>query len=265
MTTGKTGDSRRFEINESDVKVSIMSYEQKTAYVEIVIALQSYLINSADLVKAQYSVDGGVNWVDMSEYSGSCGKTNLGCNAVGKQHSFYWDAVADIGIEQEFANVKVRFSASDGSYECDAAVSETQTVDFRPSGASISNPVNGIFQYDTTPDVIFRTPAARRACYFHFILEIDDDPAFGSPTTINSKDDQTGWNYDDSGWTAYPAAGLNSADYPENRVRHTVQSALTQQTYYMRLTNIVQHVNRNCGETGAYCGDGSICGTPTSI
>jgi len=265
MTVGKTGKSLDFEINESDVKVSIVSFEQKAAYVEIVVALQSYLINSADLVKAQYSIDGGVNWVDMSEYSGSCGKTALGCNNVGKQHSFYWDAVADIGIETEFTNVKVRFSAIDNSgNECDAAVSEIQTVDHRPPGPSVMNPSAGIFQYDATPDIIFLPPPVRRACYFHFIIEIDEDPLFGSPTTINSKESQIGWYYDDSGWNAYPIVGLNSDTYPENKVKHIVQSELTLQEYHVRLTNIVQHINRMCGETGAYCGDGSICGTPTS-
>lgn len=267
MTIGKTGNSRNFEINESDVKTSFVSFTQRTAYVEIIFALQSYLIDSADLVKYQYSIDGGGDWVDMSEYSGSCGTTGLGCNRAGKQHSFYWDAVKDIGIEAEFTNVKVRFSATDGSYECDAAVSDIQTVDFRPAAPSVMNPAGGLFLQDTTPDIIFKTPAARRECYMHFKIEIDEDPEFGSATEIDSSASQTGWYYWDSGlvaWEYYPAAGLNSAYYPENLVKHTLQSALALDNYYVRTTNIIQHVNRMCGETGAYCGDGTLCGTPAS-
>jgi len=264
MTTGKTGDSRSFEINESDVKTSIVSFTQQTAYVEIVFALQSYLIGSVDLVKYQYSIDGGANWVDMSEYSGSSGTTGLTCNRAGKQHSFYWDAVKDIGVEAEFTNVKVRFSATDGSQECDAAVSDTQTVDFRPAAPSAMNPAGGLFLKDTTPDIIFKTPEMRRECYLHFKIEIDDDPEFGSATEIDSSVSQTGWYYDVPPYASYPASGLNSADYPENRVKHTLQAALSLDNYYIRITNIIQHVNRMCGETGAYCGDGTLCGTPLS-
>jgi hypothetical protein len=85
-----------------------------------------------------------------------------------------------------------------------------------------------------SPTLAFTMPTAVGP--MHFELQVDDDPAFGSPVVdALSGADQTGWEYwTGSAWAAVPATGVPSS-FAGNEARYTIQTPLAAGTWSRRV------------------------------
>ena len=82
-----------------------------------------------------------------------------------------------------------------------------------------------------TPTLVFRMPEA--SGNMHFQIELDTDSGFSDPTVVQSPG--PGWQYwDGGGWQAVPDGGVPNT-YSGNEARYTVQSPLSQATWYRRV------------------------------
>jgi len=83
----------------------------------------------------------------------------------------------------------------------------------------------------STPTLVFLMPPA--AGNMHFQIELDTDNGFPDPTVVQSPG--TGWEYwDGDSWEPIPDSGVLGT-FGGNEARYTVQSPLTQTTWYRRV------------------------------
>jgi hypothetical protein len=88
----------------------------------------------------------------------------------------------------------------------------------------------------TTPVLVFTSPSSASAQHFHMQLDTANTFNTGALRELRTNVDQTGWEYYSTGlsWTAFPSSGLAAAQSGRD-VRHTVQSALSTNTWYRRV------------------------------
>lgn len=97
------------------------------------------------------------------------------------------------------------------------------------------SPANGSTM-SATPTLVFTIPTGPAGNY-HFHIQLDTANTFdtGNLRNVKTNISTTGWEYfNGSTWTAFPSGGVAST-YSGNEARYTVQSGLSNATWYRRV------------------------------
>lgn len=151
--------------------------------------------------------------------------------------SFDADALVLAVSTGAFTGDATFFSVIGGTFTIDALI---------PGGAEGSATIDAVIGYvgravwvspantigmNATPTLVFLMPEA--SGNMHFQIELDTDSGFSAPTVVQSPG--AGWEYwDGGGWQPIPSGGVPNT-YSGNEARYTVQSPLSQATWYRRV------------------------------
>jgi len=156
--------------------------------------------------------------------------------------TFSADAVISAAATSSFSADAVQFATIAGSFTADAVIPGGGTVSGDFSADAVINSVSRCIwttpgdtvNISTTETLAFLMPEAA-AGDMHFQIEIDTADDYPSPTVWTSHSDLTGWEYWDGGaWQPVPQAGVSNT-YCGNEARYTIQSPLSEGTYYRRV------------------------------
>jgi hypothetical protein len=156
--------------------------------------------------------------------------------------SFSANAIILAAGTASFTADAVQFATISGSFTADAVIPGGGTVTGDFSADAVINSVSrciwttpgDMVNISSTETLAFLMPEAA-AGDMHFQIEIDTADDYPSPTVWTSHSDLIGWEYWDGGaWQPIPQAGVSNT-YCGNEARYTIQSPLSEGTYYRRV------------------------------
>lgn len=102
------------------------------------------------------------------------------------------------------------------------------------TGAVWTTPSNLVQVQDLTPTLAFNSPTSSNNMHFEMQLDTVDTFDSGDLRTYRSFPDPDGWEFDDGGWLAVPATGLDPAD-TGSEVRFTIPTPLDTGVWFRRV------------------------------
>lgn len=250
VSYGTPSASRQYETTVGNCKVTITDPTSgtKSDQVTFTYTLEDDRAATAS-IKPEYSLNNGGTWSEATKGTGGDNKTGLATSASGTSHTFVWNSATDLSLDAR-VDVLFRIRAYDQDNYLGSVLSSSNvklTIDNAPAQMTLVSPTDGYFDKNQTPTFIgvVPNPIAGNS-KLHFKIEFSDDNTFSSPTSFESRNDQTAWQYDSNGsgnWTALPAAGLDVPGDPTligRQIRFTIQ----QEDY---LTPQIRHWRMTCG------------------
>lgn len=142
--------------------------------------------------------------------------------------TFATDAILQRIQTDSLALDAIVFVSVTGSFGLDSA------FEAAPSGGPVwTTPLDLAVLTDTTPTLAFMSPVSSNDMHFEIQLDTVDTFDSGDLRVYRSFPDDTGWEYDDGGWT--PISIILPAAATGSEVRFTVPDALTTGTWYRRV------------------------------
>jgi len=230
-----------FELRTSNVKTRIDSVIPNgyDGTVEVKFSVRDLRHQNCQVILAQYNI--GAGYVNMTLTAGSTQKlADILATSKWTQYSIIWDAKEDVDLElHEDFTVKIQVQDSDSNADT-AQESSSNDLDIGVYVELNTEPLP--FLKDLTPVFLFEVPYSCKSIYMHFTLVISENADLSNPVqTINSENDQTGWEYQTAGvYGAVGAGGVPDisqlAPY-RSKVKHTLQTPLDlDKTYYYQIT-----------------------------
>lgn len=243
---GTPSTSRQLETTFGNCKVTLSSSSGTSDEITFTYTLEDDREATAS-IKPEYSTDGGATWSEGTKGATGDNKTGLTTSAAGTSHTFVWDTVTDLGIDAK-QDILFRIRAYDqnnylGSYLTSATLKVS--VDNAPAQVVLVSPTDGYFDKEQTPTFVWTiADMVGGDSKAHFKIEFADNANFSNATVFESRNDQTGWQYDatgSGGWTDVPAAGVDIPSTPAlvgRQARYTIQqeNAFGLGTQYWRVT-----------------------------
>lgn len=234
--------STAFEVAQANVRCVLTKPSDVIGDITLTYSLKNPRANTAS-IRPQYSKDGGITFSTMTSAGGDDGVNSLTTSSGGTSHTFKWNTVTNLGIDFKGA-VEIRIQAFDlASQGGDFEFSEQHklNIDNAPLVSTLVSPISSFFDKNETPLLIFIIPNPSEGnSDMHAKLELDSDSGFNSSELqiIESRNDQTGWEYDandtynastKSGgkWLAFPAGGIPiiaTAALIGNHARYRIQT-----------------------------------------
>ncbi len=228
---GEPSISRQYETTTGNCKVVITGTSGTSADITINYTLEDDRATTAS-IKPEYSTNGGGTWVEATKGTGGDNKTGLSTSAAGTAKTFIWASATDLGLDSK-QDVLFRIRAYDqdlylGSYMTSS--SQKISVNNAPAQMTLVSPADGYFDKLQTQTFIGVIPnPVGGNSNVHFKIEFADNANFSSPTAFESKNDQTGWQFDSTGsgnWVAVPIGGVDIPSDPTligRQIRFTIQ------------------------------------------
>jgi hypothetical protein len=155
--------------------------------------------------------------------------------------SFSANAVIRVGAAASFTADAVVFASIAGSFTADATITGGAVMGGFTADAVINSVSRCIW---TTPGNLVQISSTETLAFYmpevaagdmHFQIEIDTADDFPSPVVWTSHSDLAGWEYwDGDSWESVPQGGVPNT-YCGNEARYTIQTPLSEGTYYRRV------------------------------
>jgi len=213
---GAYSATRTYNVPQGNCLVSITSIPtEDSGDVTITYDLTDERSGAAS-VKFKYAFSPTGTYYDMTDAGGlSDGKLALTTSPTGTEHTFVWDTLTDLGTDFK-GKLYVKLEAYDrnnyiGDYNVDTG--SAIVIDNSPEAPTIVTPTDGYFDKNETPQIVGTIPHPKEAYSdLHMKVEIATDEGFGTiERTYESRNDQTGWEYDATGaggWTPILVTGI---------------------------------------------------------
>lgn len=245
---GVTTASEDFEVTKANVKATLTKPTDLVGDITLSYTITNPRATTASIT-AQYSTDIGATWNTMTSAGGDDGIDGLATSSGGTAHTFIWDTVTDLGIDFT-GSVEIRIKVFDrdtqgGDFEF--SQQHKLNINNAPLISTLVSPIDSFFDKNETPTLVFViSDPSEGDSDMHAKLELDTEATFGSDNliTFESRNDQTGWEYDSDGagsWVKFPSTGIPiivDNTLVGNQARYTIQTPdrLTAKVYNWRIT-----------------------------
>jgi hypothetical protein len=238
LAYGPLNTAETYECTTGNTKISNLSGSGMSNIITFTYTLTNKSSTVSRIV-AEYSPDNST-WYTATKGAGGDAITALTTSPTGTSHAFQWASCTDMGNSYA-ATTYFRitpYDASPSGGDAGTAASTTVALDNRPLAVTLADITTGDWDKDTTPVIIATMQSVVCGTALYFVCRVYNNSAVEVQT--NSSAERTaGWEYetDTDTWVSITHEGVAAA-YANgtNRIRYTVQTALTQgSTFSLKL------------------------------